>query len=84
MQAMPEFLFDLSEFGLHALPDSLPKHDEPSTPGTVTRVCEPQEVERFRLSLAMSPAILGSVPPKFDQACFGGVQFQMKLMETLP
>jgi hypothetical protein len=47
-------------------------------------VCETEEVERFGLSLATTLSVMGGEPPKLDQACFVGVQFQRKLVEAFP
>jgi hypothetical protein len=84
MQTTPEFFLDLSEFCLHAIPHGLPKHDKFPIPGPVARVREPKEVERFRLPVATSLAILSGVPPKFDQASFVRMQFQVEPVESLP
>jgi len=45
---------------------------------------ETEEVERFGLSLATTLSVISGEPPKLDQACFVGVQFQRKLVETFP
>ena len=47
-------------------------------------MCETEEVERFRLSLATPLAVLGGVPPKLDQAGFVGVQLQAEPVEAFP
>ena len=47
-------------------------------------MCETEEVERFRLSLATTLAVVGGEPPKLNQACFVGMQFQRELVETVP
>ena len=45
---------------------------------------ETEEIERFWLSLATTPAIIGGEPPELDQACLIGVQFQAELVEAIP
>ena len=47
-------------------------------------MCETEEVERFWLSLATPLAVFGGKPPKLDQACLVGVQFQAELVEAFP
>ena len=84
MQASSEFSFDLSKFRSHSFGDRLPKHNEPSVSCSIARMRETEEVERFGLPLATTLAVAGGVPPKLDQACFVGVQFQGKLAETFP
>jgi hypothetical protein len=45
---------------------------------------ETEEIERFGLSLATTLSVVSGEPPKLDQACFVGMQFQGKLVETFP
>ena len=84
VHASPEFKFDLSEFRSHPFRDRLPEHDESPVSCTVARMCETEEVERFWLSLATPLAVVGGKPPKLDQACLVGMQFQAELVEAFP
>src|SRR5260370_8716720 len=46
-------------------------------------VCEPQEIERFRLSLAPVCSALGSVPAELDKAGFLRVQAERELGQAI-
>src|SRR5262249_28467455 len=46
-------------------------------------VCEPQEIERFRLSLAPVCSALGSVPAELDKAILEIVQETIRIMPVL-
>ena len=45
---------------------------------------ETEKIERFGLSLATTLSVVSGEPPKLDQACFVGMQFQGKLVEAFP
>jgi hypothetical protein len=46
-------------------------------------VCEPQEIERFRLTLAPPCPALGSVPAELDKAGFLRVQAERELGQAI-
>ena len=78
-----EFLFDLPEFRSHSLSLCLASALEARAlllGGAV--VCEPQEVERFRLALTPLPSAFGGKAAKLDKAGLVRVQGQRKLCEA--
>ncbi len=84
MHVSPEFVLELMEFRTHPLPHCLPQHDELPVPRLITAMRESKEVEGFGLPRASSLAVPGRIAAKLDQASFLGVQFKVKLVESLP
>ena len=84
MQTVLEILLDLPKFRLHTLPYRLSKYDKLSSHGSVTYVRKTKEIERLGLPFSTPLAILGGIPPKFNQTGFVGMQFQLELMKTIP
>src|SRR3954464_12350720 len=78
-----EFLFDLPEFHSHSLSLRLASELEASAlllGGAV--VCEPQEVEGFRLALTPLPSAFGGKAAKLDKAGLVRMQGQRKLCKA--
>ena len=82
MPANPKLRFDLLQFRSHPLSHRLPKHDELSIPGFITRMCEAKEVESLGLAFATPPPILGRKASELDETGLVSVQFQLELQES--
>lgn len=75
VHARAELFLDLSEFGEPAATFRLSPDDEgPVLSSAVTKVCEPEEVERFRSVVTPPASASGSEPAELDQTGLIGVQ----------
>ena len=70
MQANPEVVPHLFQFGKEALSDTLAQHEELAVlPGSSTNMCESQKVKRLRLPLSTLLPIYCGKTPELNQAC---------------
>ena len=82
MHTPPKFFLEFLQLDTHPLSHGLPKHNEPSKSIPVTHMRETQEIEGLRLAVAPPFPISGRLAAKFDQAGFGGMQFQVELLKS--
>src|SRR5438132_11048530 len=94
MPVLSQRFLDLPKLGLHPLSLCLaPELEVGAVLLGAAVVCEPQEIERFRLSLAPVCSALGSVPAELDKAgfrtstvmwCRSAVSFSFLFLVTAP
>ena len=74
VQARAEFFLDLSEFGEPGTTFRLSPDDKrPVLSSAITKVCEPEKIERFRSVVAPPASAPGSEPAELDQTGLIGV-----------
>jgi hypothetical protein len=84
MPVLSQRFLDLPKLGLHPLSLCLaPELEVGAVLLGAAVVCEPQEIERFRLSLAPVCSALGSVPAELDKAGFLRVQAERELGQAV-
>src|SRR5438132_5603086 len=84
MPVLSQRFLDLPKLGLHPLSLCLaPELEVGAVLLGAAVVCEPQEIERFRLSLAPVCSALGSVPAELDKAGFLRVQAERELGQAI-
>src|SRR5437879_12793690 len=93
MPVLSQRFLDLPKLGLHPLSLCLaPELEVGAVLLGAAVVCEPQEIERFRLSLAPVCSALGTVPAELDKAGLPRVQAERQpgqailqiVQETIP
>ena len=82
MHTSPKLFLEFLQLGTHPLSHGLPKHDEPSKSIPVTDMRETQVIEGLRLAFITPFSIFGRLAAKFDQAGFGGMQFQVEFLKS--
>src|SRR5260370_41677042 len=84
MPVLSQRFLDLPKLGLHPLSLCLaPELEVGAVLLGAAVVCEPQEIERFRLSLVPVCSALGSVPAELDKAGFLPGQAERLLCQAI-
>ena len=78
-----QLAFDLLEFGPQALGDRVAYQHESSLAGSTTDMREPEERDRFGLTLSLFVAVQAGEPTEPNQPGLLGMKFQLKLLHPL-
>ena len=84
VHALPQFLFEQTEFRTHPLGHRPPKNHEASGSGLIAYMREAQKVESLGLAVATPLSPFGRIAPELDHPRLVGMQFQVELAESLP
>ena len=76
--------FDLAQLRAHPLLYRLTLHPELPAPMDSTDVYESQKRKRLRCAKPDALAVLGRKASEFDESRLSGVQFERKLLHSLP